>query len=367
MEWKDTEKKHIAYYFEDAITAVDIERLYDEYTAVEVWYPTSIDNSVYDKYGSLLAYIELDGHWNGDSYSFVNDLTKSEDEIFNNIYKSLRYQINRSQNKDKITINYIDNADSTIIAEYVNRYNQFIGEKGFGSPKDGVKELCLAQQNKLCLIQALDSDGKILVENAYLIGDETAFYYTGSSQRLEIDKDTAMIGRANKLLHYKAMLHFKKLGYKKYDFSGAYIKRDNEEFYNVTVFKERFGGKLTKYKSGFFLDLCEVSQIDKNLQRLKEKIISQNVIIWGYGAFGKYIHNLLKTEYNTDVSLIIDNKIALSDNNFFSDEILDTLSPEDYIVFVSMSPDVFREVSNQRNSRKFIEKNSMYCLRSNDL
>ncbi len=58
--------------------------------------------------------------------------------------------------------------------------------------------------------------------------------------------EKAMIGRANRLLHFSDMQRFKELGYEIYDFGGYAHQTNDNMLIGINNFKDSFGGQLVE-------------------------------------------------------------------------------------------------------------------------
>ena len=71
-----------------------------ECDVLRIWYPQNLDDRIYERYGDILAYIELEGKWKGKAYSSVIDLSQNEAEIMSLFSKTRRYEIRRAMERD---------------------------------------------------------------------------------------------------------------------------------------------------------------------------------------------------------------------------------------------------------------------------
>jgi hypothetical protein len=68
----------------------------------------------------------------------------------------------------------------------------------------------------------------------------------------ESKEKRAVIGRANRYLHYKDMEYFKGQGFEIYDLGGYASGTKNKELIGVNSFKDSFGGSLVKNEYDFY-------------------------------------------------------------------------------------------------------------------
>ena len=72
------------------------------------------------------------------------------------------------------------------------------------------------------------------------------FYSASLFRELDNSAIRNRIGRANRLLHWQDMLHFKAGGISVYDFGGWYAGDSDLERLRINKFKEEFGGQIVK-------------------------------------------------------------------------------------------------------------------------
>ena len=182
-----------------------------------------------------------------EKYSLINDLTKDEEVIYDAIDKQTRYEIRRAENKDELSIKFYNSAEITedILRDVQKFYNNFTAQKKLKSKCD-IELLKKAQkQNNLVVSCAIDKDGNTLVWHVYLADDKICrLLYSCSLYRNNDTQFRNLVGRANRLLHYKDMLSFKAAGLEKMDWGGI---SEREEIKNITAFKKEFGGEPITY------------------------------------------------------------------------------------------------------------------------
>lgn len=85
----------------------------------------------------------------------------------------------------------------------------------------------------------------------------------------KIPEDKALIGRANKLLHYDDMLYFKERGCLTYDFGGYAYNTDNKSLIGINSFKDSFGGIMVE-ESNYVSYLIYLFKLLTQRMRLKD-------------------------------------------------------------------------------------------------
>ena len=157
--------------------------------------------------------------------TILNDLTESEEELFNHFSKSCKYKINRAT-REGVTFQIFLAKDITdqMIEGFVDYFIDFHNSKGLPNEdressisdfkelrKQGVIEMAIAMLND-----------KTIVYHTHLVDYDRAFLRESASHyRLEEDIPKNVVGMANRYLHYEEMKYFKRLGKDIYDWGGA--------------------------------------------------------------------------------------------------------------------------------------------------
>lgn len=175
------------------------------------------------------------------------DLLYSEEDIMSRFRKSIRYQIRRAERDGVETVFYNSkdlSEDSSIITAFCKVYNQFLKSKKLKGKCNRNAINAYVKENAFFISCARHKDSK-LVYHAYVgDGNRARLLYSASLFRLSEDNtEKALIGNANRLLHWNDILMFKKMEYHTYDWGGCSSKYDVS---NIAEFKKGFGGDITK-------------------------------------------------------------------------------------------------------------------------
>jgi len=94
--------------------------------------------------------------------------------------------------------------------------------------------------------------GATVVWHVHAVTQEKATLLHSASHFRQLDDNEAraVVGRANRLLHWRDMLFFKAEGKSVYDFGGWYASTENVELLRINQFKEGFGGVRTDQFNG---------------------------------------------------------------------------------------------------------------------
>jgi lipid II:glycine glycyltransferase (peptidoglycan interpeptide bridge formation enzyme) len=175
--------------------------------------------------------------------TFLKDLRKSEDDLLKEIHSTFRYNIRRAGREGveiKEGLQYLDKAYE-LTAETLERSHQ-----PFKSHKD-FKESILALGEHVKILVA-EANGVCQGAMVAPFSEYAAYtWYCGS-------RPEPVLGSTH-LLHWEAMLRFRNLGVRRFNFQGVRInpeKGSKQE--GIMNFKSRFGGALVQgytWKYGF--------------------------------------------------------------------------------------------------------------------
>lgn len=100
----------------------------------------------------------------------------------------------------------------------------------------------------VCITAATAPDGTTLAMHCYLCDAKRGrarLWYSASRYTVEpSSKDRNLVGRANRLLHFESMRHFKAQGYLVYDLGGYSMDKSDVKKQSINRFKDDLGGAL---------------------------------------------------------------------------------------------------------------------------
>ena len=169
------------------------------------------DNSIYIDWGS-----------------YVVNLEQTEENILKNMHSKHRNVIKKAI-KDGVSIEITDNIDIIYknLQETMMRQNRAYPSKDELERLKSFSKFYIAKKDNIvqgCAVLPFNQNGVY-----YLYGGSISKPYTGSLN----------------LMHYKAMVDFRNLNVKKYDFMGARIDVEKgSKLEGIQRFKSRFGGEL---------------------------------------------------------------------------------------------------------------------------
>jgi FemAB family len=173
--------------------------------------------------------------------TMIVDLRQTEDQIFARMSKSVQYKVRRAK-REGVTCAFDGD-----IGRFMAFYRTMAGAAGRAVVSDRIMASAAAQ----CVVaSATAPDGQIAAMHCYLLDAEQrrARMWHSASRYLVVEGGDSelrnLIGRANRLLHFESMLHFKERQFLVYDFGGYALDETDAKKANINAFKEGFGGDI---------------------------------------------------------------------------------------------------------------------------
>jgi hypothetical protein len=176
--------------------------------------------------------------------TMVTDLSAEADAIAENFGKDCRYKIRRAETKDGLRMEFISDPE-TRLDEFGAFFDAFARQKSFWPcDRQWLLAACKARQ---LVLTSVSQNGEALVWHAYLVSGKAAWLqYTGSCFRNKENDYRALVGRANRWLHWREMLQFKETGIRRYDWGGLFEDESIPENAGINKFKKDFGGQQVR-------------------------------------------------------------------------------------------------------------------------
>lgn len=211
----------------------------------EVWFSGRKKN---DKHADIISYCQSPERFAKVEKTFkslVNDLSNSEETLFDSFHKNTRYEIRRAQKEDiEIDMFFSGQISGEMIKEVADFYFDFAEGKGLTvdwDSRDFISYLESFWTEGNLAISTASINGKIIVYHVYIYDDTiTGLFLSASHYRKDDAVPSNLAGMANRLLHFKDMMAFKSAGLKTYDWGGI---SDEAEIQNISDFKRKFGGE----------------------------------------------------------------------------------------------------------------------------
>ncbi len=176
--------------------------------------------------------------------SMVTELGPGPDEIAAAFSKDCRYKIRRAETKDALTSECVTDPTPRL-AEFCAFFDAFARQKDH-EPCDQQWLQAASKARQLMLTRAA-RDGETLVWHAYLIaGDRAWLQYSASCFRDKDNEYRALVGRANRWLHWRNLIGFRDMGLVRYDWGGLFEDESVPEQAGINGFKKSFGGRIER-------------------------------------------------------------------------------------------------------------------------
>ncbi len=168
----------------------------------------------------------------------------SSDIFIDSFSRSTQYDIRKAK-LENIICETSNDKDS-----FIAIYNSFLSIRKISGAKISEKELSI-YGDAFIIRKAYINANETLVFHSYIYDSniKRVRLLHSVSNNFDITKmpeDKALIGRANKLLHYNDMLYFKEQGCLTYDFGGYAYNTNNKSLIGINSFKDSFGGLMVE-------------------------------------------------------------------------------------------------------------------------
>ncbi len=167
-------------------------------------------------------------------FTLIVDLDMQMETVFSNFKSKTRNEIRRAFNE------HIEFSTEENKQNFISFYNKFALKKGQGL----LSYDSFIRLNNLVITKATIDD-RPLVMHAYLIYPEgaKARLINSASRRLEKNANKALIGWANRFLHFQDMIYFKNQHITAYDLGGTAHHTKKRDQHRIEAFKREFGGE----------------------------------------------------------------------------------------------------------------------------
>jgi lipid II:glycine glycyltransferase (peptidoglycan interpeptide bridge formation enzyme) len=164
------------------------------------------------------------------------DLTKTKEELSNNLKKDAKYALRKWQ-MTNVKCQMVENLE-----KFREVWKKAVGMKRYVPPPPHLKALKKSfKKNSLFITDEGGNSGGI-----FLIGDKIAYYWQAFSNK------KARRALAQYKIVWEAILWAKERGAKIFDFEGIYDKRfPDKSWLGFTHFKKSFGGHEVEYPGAF--------------------------------------------------------------------------------------------------------------------
>lgn len=185
--------------------------------------------------------------WRCDEFStLLIALEHEESELWEQIKPGCRQEIRRARDRDNLVVEVHDAPGPGLITEFLAFYDASARRKGIGRADLAALER-LASGGGLALGRVASADGPDLAWHAYIVAAGRARLLHSAIRREESGPQSAALrGRANRLLHWNEICHFRDRGLHQYDFGGLALGGGAGRLAGIDAFKQTFGGEIAK-------------------------------------------------------------------------------------------------------------------------
>lgn len=182
-------------------------------------------------------------------YTFVLNLTKSEDELLKNMHSKTRYNIKVAQ---KHGVGVIEDNSDKAFEDYIKLTKETSKRQGFYAHSEKYHRLMWKTlKGKIAHLFVAKYKSKILAAWVVFVFRNAVYYPYGASS----DENREVM--ASNLMMWEVIKWGKKMGLKKFDMWGALRPNPNtnDPWYGFHRFKEGYGGELIEFVGSYDLVL----------------------------------------------------------------------------------------------------------------
>jgi hypothetical protein len=211
----------------------------------EVWF----DAALAPAFGVDVVHVRrsltpIAGHQNEEAHTLLLDLTLPQDSLLDGMTKGNRYEIRRADTKDGVDAVLLTRPTEAELEAFFAFFAAFAAQKGLPAltPFLQMQMRQYRAVNLLTLTYVRQGDDTLVWHSYITQGPRCRLLQSASHFRASDDTGfQALIGRANRWLHWQDMLGFCAAGYTLYDWGGWHPGTD-PALMRINQFKESFGG-----------------------------------------------------------------------------------------------------------------------------
>jgi lipid II:glycine glycyltransferase (peptidoglycan interpeptide bridge formation enzyme) len=175
-------------------------------------------------------------------FTMIIDLTKSQEELWDQYGKYTKRDIRRAK-REGVRFEVEKNLDA-----FIEIHNSFVKSKEISRDEIAVRKDYLPHFKDNLVITKAVFQNEVLVMRTYIIDEKIkkvrgllmATLYRNEDNR----QKRYLMGRANRFLFYQEMLYFKELGYLIFDMGGYAYNTNDIIKKRICEFKDGFGGEV---------------------------------------------------------------------------------------------------------------------------
>lgn len=361
-DYKSGGRKVRHIYFIEKMGLTEFEQEATSCDELSIFYAGELDDRINERYGNGLIYMSKGSDWNSTNYSLMIDITPEEKEILNGFHRNRKYKVRRARDKDGLMAEMDQHPDKIKMESLSSFYNEFAHAKGLAE-FDIERYSAAAKAGCFLLATVCDSDGEKLVQNGYILDfeDKVSTFAFGASHFRSYSDKSALIGRANSFLHYKAMCHLREMGFTGFDFGGLYIG-DDVSLTNISDFKRSFGGEVRTYAPKIIFQKRDYECVEHNLPLIKDAANGRKVVVWGMGNWGRYVVRQLMSVYGIKPSCLIDS-VPYQNQGICGPEAIKDYSPNESFLIIVTRRKQYEEIAKNEYVLAFEESHCALCIR----
>jgi len=182
------------------------------------------------------------------SCTLVSDLQVPLEELWASIDKDNRYEVRRAETKDAVQCELLSSPTAAQLREFLSFLEDFSEQKKLPSMTPRSLQ---AMERYHCagriVLSRVMREGHAIVWHSYYSEGACCRLLNSASlfRGMQKSADRALVGRANRLLHWRDLTHFKEAGVIAYDW-GGWQPQPDEALDRINKFKESFGGAKAK-------------------------------------------------------------------------------------------------------------------------
>ncbi len=206
-------------------------------TKTDYWFADKVRPTLFSSFFQSSYNEKVMGMRRKEFYTSHINLKEDIEQIKGKFDKGTAYEIRRAIKDGVVTEIFEDKS------KFINFFNDFAKAKGIKGTSSNYNLF----ERDIVMTKAIFED-EVLVMHSYLVDDNRARLYMSCSKYLEIaDKGKrALLGRANRYLHFKDIEMFKDNGLQIYDFGGYAKDTEDKYLIGINKFKLGFGGSIVK-------------------------------------------------------------------------------------------------------------------------
>ena len=208
---------------------------------IESWFELPGDTRGADLLECLQLPAPIPGGQSSEFRTRILPLTLSLDQLLSGIDRDTRRDIRRAEDRDAFLTEAMP-ASGSALDDFFVFYDRFAAAKGLRK-SDRTRLIKLAEGQALALSRCRAAAGEILVAHAYVVCAGRARLLLSASTAGADSELRKMIGRANRLLHWRDIVRFKEERVDLYDL-GGWSGASDPALARIDHFKAEFGGEI---------------------------------------------------------------------------------------------------------------------------